>query len=65
MADCLLTELDVPVSEVEEMLPAIVMMAGEADVDERSPSGPLRLADKLKAGFVRKSVTLPCITRDA
>jgi len=65
LRDSLLTQLDVPVGEIEEMLPAIVLMTREADVYERPPFGALRLADKLKTGLMRKSVALPCITGDA
>jgi hypothetical protein len=65
VAEYLLAQLNVPVGQIEEMPPAIVLMTREADVYERPPFGALRLADKLKAGLVRKSVALLRITGDA
>ena len=65
LRDSLLAQLDVPVGEIEEMLPAIVLMTREADVYERPPFGALRLADKLKTGFMRQPVALPRITGNA
>ena len=61
----LLAQFDVPVGEIEEMLPAIVVLAGETDVDERSPFRAPWLADKLKARFVGKPVALPRVAGDA
>src|SRR5207249_532405 len=39
----ILAEFDVPVGEVEEVLPAIVRDGADGDVDERTPLRPLRL----------------------
>ena len=41
------------------------MAPGETDVDEGPPLRTLRLANKLQAGLVRKSVALPGIAGDA
>jgi hypothetical protein len=60
-----LTQLNVPVGEIEEMLPTIVVMAREADVHEGSPFGAPWLADQLKARFVGKPIALPRVAGDA
>ena len=65
LRDSLLAQLDVPIGEIEEMPPAIVLMTREANVNEWPPFGALWLADKLKTGLLGKPVALLRITRDA
>ena len=54
----ILAQLNVPVSQVDEMLPTVVLVQAETDLDERTPLRPLGLADKVQAGFLRGSVGL-------
>jgi len=47
------------------MLPAVVVLEPEVDLDEGTPLGPLRLADEMHPRFVRRPVGFARITRDA
>jgi hypothetical protein len=53
----LIAEFDVPVGEIDEVLPALVMRAGEREIDERPPLRPLWFAQK--AYFFLASSGLP------
>lgn len=57
-------QLDVPVSEIDEVSPAFVLRRGERDVHERTPLGPFRPADQRHLRFLRKPVPLARVTRD-
>ena len=61
----LFTQLHVPVRDVEEMLPAIVILRPEIDLDERTPLRPLRFADEMHVRFQRRAIRLPGIARNA
>src|SRR5689334_19587864 len=61
----LLPEFDVPVSEVDEVLPALVVLVPKGEVGKRAPLGSLRLADQLHVSFVRRAVALLRVTLDA
>ena len=47
------------------MFPAFVMLEGEADLHERAPFRPLRLADQVHGGFGWCAIGLACIAFDA
>jgi len=47
------------------MLPAIVLLEAEADLHERTPLGPFRLADEMKTGLLRRAVGLARVALDA
>src|SRR5512140_504412 len=53
-----LAQLNVPVSKVDKMLPTVVVMEGEIDLDERTPFRTLRFADEMHAGLLRGAVRL-------
>ena len=47
------------------MLPTVVLIQAEADLDERTPLGPLGLADEVQAGLQRRAVGLARVAFDA
>ena len=61
----LFPKFHVPIGEIEEMLPAIVILRAEIHLDEWPPFRPLRLADQVHARFDRSAIRLPGITPDA
>ncbi len=61
----LVAQFDVPVSQIDKMLPEIVLGSGESDVDERPPLWPLRFADQAHVRFARKPVAFSRIAGDA
>ena len=66
---CLLMDLfpnlDVPVREVDEVLPAIVTVQAEVNLNEGTPFRTFRLADQMQASFLRSSIRFLGIARDA
>src|SRR6266850_8612545 len=58
-------ELDVPVSEVNEMFPAIVLMQTKIDLYKRPPLRPLWLPNQMYAGFLRSAIGFARIAFDA
>ena len=62
--DFVFAQLDVPVGEIEEVLPAIVLQP-EADLDKRPPLGPLWLSNKPHARLQGSTVGLVRVTLDA
>src|ERR1017187_9563447 len=60
-----LAQLDVPVGEVNKVLPTVVVMQAEVDLDERPPLGPFGLADKMQAGLLGRAVGLLRVAFDA
>lgn len=60
-----LAQLNVPVGEVEEMLPALVSTRGDRDVDKGSPLGSLRFANQSHAGLCRGAVGFPRVAWNA
>ena len=60
----LIAQLDVPVGEINEVPPALVLLRCKRDMDKRTPLRPLRSADQRHARFMRESVSFARITRD-
>ena len=58
-------QLNVPVSEIDEMLPTIVTVQAEIDLHKRTPFRPLWFADKIESGFLRRAIGFLCIAFDA
>src|SRR2546430_13273430 len=61
----IVAQLDVPISQVEEMLPTIVVMQAEVDLHERTPFRTLRFADQPHAGFLWSAISLLRVARNA
>ena len=64
-ASTLLTQLDIPVSEVDEVAPTVVNTSREGDVDEWAPLRPLWFSEELHPRLVGKPVSLSRVPRDA
>ena len=58
-------EFDVPVGEVEEVFPGIVVAHAQVYLHEGAPLGTFRFADQVQAGFLRGAVGFPGVTLDA
>jgi hypothetical protein len=58
-------EFDVPVGEVEEVFPAVVVRTAEIDLHEWAPLRTLRLADQMHPGFEWGAVRLARVALDA
>ena len=61
----LIAQLNIPVSEIDEVFPEIVLRSGRGDLDKRPPLRPLRFADQAHVRFARKLVTFARIAGDA
>src|SRR5262249_55815289 len=61
----LVAQLDVPVSKIDKMSPALVLRRAECYVQERSPLRPLRFANQSHLGFVRTPIAVASVARDA
>jgi hypothetical protein len=59
------TEFHVPIGEIHEVFPTVVLLQAQADLHEGTPFWPLRFADKLQPGFVRTAVGFVRIALDA
>ena len=59
------SKFDVPVGEINEMLPTVVAVEREIDLHKRTPFGPLGLAHQVQAGLVGCPVCLVRVARDA
>ena len=59
------TQFDVPVGEIEEMFPTIVVRDPEIDLDKRPPFGAFGFAYQMDPGLVRRAVGLPGVARNA
>ena len=57
--------LDVPVRQVDKVLPTIVTVQAEVNLNEGAPFRAFRFTDQMQASFVWSSVRFPCIARDA
>src|SRR5690606_27190611 len=64
-SDDIFSQLDVPVGEIDKMLPAVVLLQAEIDLHERAPLRPLGLANEMHTGFLRCAVCLDRIALDA
>jgi hypothetical protein len=57
-------QLHVPVGQIEEMFPAIVMVETDVHLHKRPPLRPLRFANQVHARFAGRPVRLMRITRN-
>ena len=64
-ASPLLSQLNIPVSEVDEVAPTVVNTSREGDVDEWAPLRPLWFSEELHPCLVGKPVSLARVARDA
>src|SRR2546427_12389254 len=60
-----LAQLRVPVGDVEEVLPGLVLPGGERNLDQWVPARLHRRPDEVHAGLLREQTALPRIARDA
>ena len=60
----LIAELNVPVREIDEVFPEIVLRRSERNLDERPPLRPLRLTNQAHVRFAREAVSLLRIALD-
>ena len=58
-------QFDIPIGQIDEVLPAIVLMKGKIDLDERPPFGSFGFANQVHAGFLRSAVGLKRVALDA
>ena len=61
----LIAQFDVPVREIDEVLPEIVLGRSKGDLDKRPPLWSLRFTDQTHVRFTRKPVALARIAWDA
>ena len=61
----LVAQLDIPVREIDKVLPEVVLRRRERNLDEWPPFRPLGFADQAHVRFARKPVALACIAADA
>ena len=59
------TQFDVPISQVDEMFPAIVLVQAEIDLHEGPPLGSLGFPNQVQPRFLRRAIGLKRITIDA
>ena len=59
------SELNVPVREIKEVFPAVVVRHSKINLDERTPLGTFGLSNQMHAGFARGAVRFFGVTRDA
>src|SRR6476660_3058448 len=60
----LVAQFDVPVREIDEVLPEIVLGRSKGDLDKRTPLRSLRFADQAHVRFARKPVAFARIARN-
>ena len=51
-----ISQFHVPIRQVQEMSPAIVVVKSQVDLDKRSPLRPFGFADQPHARFLRRAV---------
>src|SRR5205814_6406685 len=61
----LIAQFHVPVREINEVFPQIVLRRSKSDLDKRPPLWPLRFADQTHVRFAREPITLARIASDA
>src|SRR5438046_9073235 len=59
------TQFNVPVRKIDEVLPEIVLWRGKSDVDERAPFWPFGSTDQAHVRFTREPVAFAGVARDA
>src|SRR5476651_1800277 len=65
MRGTLIRQLDVPVSEIDEVLPRVVAGLAELEMEHGPPFRALRLMEELQAGLARRPVALAAVAGDA
>jgi hypothetical protein len=58
----LITQFDVPVRKINEVLPEIVLRCGKRNLHKRAPLWSLRFADQAQVRFTRDTIALSGIT---
>ena len=58
-------QLDVPVGEINELLPTVVLVEAEIDLHEWTPLGSLRLLYQMHSRFLRCAIGFASVARDA
>src|SRR6185369_10859809 len=56
---------DVPVGKINEVLPTIVLMQAEVDLNKWTPLRPLRFANKMHPSLLRRAIGFERIALDA
>jgi len=59
------SDLDVPIGDIEKVLPTIVVIQAQIDLNEWAPLRPFRLSDEMHPGFLGRSISLLRVARDA
>src|SRR5471030_208168 len=62
---CLIRQLDVPIREIDEMLPRIVAGLAELEMEHGPPLRALRLMEQPQAGLVGRAVALAAVAGHA
>lgn len=60
-----LADFDIPVSQIEEVLPTIVIVQMDVDLDEWSPFRAFRFSDEVQASFKGSAIGFPRVAKDA
>jgi hypothetical protein len=60
-----IAQLDVPVSQIDEVLPEIVLRRGKCNLNERTPFWSFGFADQAHVRFARKAIAFARIASDA
>lgn len=58
-------QLDVPVREINEVFPTVVLIEAEIDLHERTPLGPFGFLDQMHPGLLRCAVGLAGVALNA
>jgi hypothetical protein len=61
----ILAELNIPVGQINEMLPTIVLIEREVNLHERPPLGPLGLTNQMHPGFLGRAIGLQRVALNA
>lgn len=61
----LIAQFDVPISEIYEVFPEVVLGSRKSNLDKRPPLWPFWFADQAHVRFAREAITLARITGDA
>jgi hypothetical protein len=61
----LIAQLDIPVREIDEVFPEVVLGRSKGDLDKRPPLWPLRFADQAHVCFTREPIAFARIAWDA
>ena len=64
-SECSIAQFDIPVSEIDKMLPEVVLRRRERNLDERPPFWTFGFADQAHVRFARQTVALARIAGDA